>query len=1046
MRLQKLIISGFGPYASTQTLDFESNLQDKSMFVISGNTGAGKTTIFDAINFALYGSANGSEREGKSLRSDFAKPDTNTEVELWFSLRNKQYYVKRSPQYERPKQRGEGTTRKSASAEIKDIILEKTITGYVEVTNEVEKILGINSSQFKQLVMIPQGEFKKLLSADSKDKEAIFRKIFATEAFEQIQKQITENANTLKKNFDTQALYKKSVVGRFKHDMADELLNKALSVESPNYSLIAEKFEEISKTDNALKEELSSKLSKIKIACDNLTIELVKGEETNRKFGDFKEKNLIFSALMEKKNEFDHKKKLLDLAKKALEVKSFEERYLEKSDAFSNKESELRLLNIRIEELSTLYHHALLEFEAHKNNEPQKIKIQRDLDKIRSLKEKTAIYEIKKKSYLDIADMIEKYSDQVNKINEKIAADEIAIKACTSRLENISLLILETSKLETICNTYREIAVKINKLVKSIGEYVDINASHITKSREYEILDKEFTLLKKSCDSIEDAFRRNQAGLIAKDLAKGIPCPVCGSLDHPIPATLENYEVGEDVLKESKIKLEKNRDVRDSAQKELTSLYENLKSLKKNSILPLLEELFDISNFEKVEEIYVPISKLKESNLTKGKELKAIIDENQKIIQEEPETKEAKNQAENEILRLQEEKTVLTQSLENQKIEISAITENLKSIKADFEGEIKSISQLENEEKTATDQLTLMSTALINSEKNYNNLKETLDRESGQQTAKKAEIKNLEDEKINSKNQFHSKLIEIGFSDEAHYRKNLLNKADFEAIENDIRIFSENLRDAEISLKQAEKNIAGLDIVDLDEIRQKLYSVNENQKNIEVKTNEIYAKIQNNDEVLSELNNINNKITKLETEFAIIGDLAKIIRGDNSSKISFERYVLASYYEDIIEAANLRFNKISSGRFELSRKQEVGDARKGNGLDLEVFDNYTGKSRDVKTLSGGESFKASLSMALGLADVVQSYAGGIQLDTMFIDEGFGTLDPESLDKAIECLIDLQNDGRVVGIISHVPELKERIGTKLEVSMTNSGSKAEFIVD
>lgn len=226
-------------------------------------------------------------------------------------------------------------------------------------------------------------------------------------------------------------------------------------------------------------------------------------------------------------------------------------------------------------------------------------------------------------------------------------------------------------------------------------------------------------------------------------------------------------------------------------------------------------------------------------------------------------------------------------------------------------------------------------------------------------------------------------------------------------------------------------------------IEEELKIKNEDKIILEEKEKEIYLRVNQNGKILEDCKSFNKLIEADEKKYSNVGKLAKIINGDNPRKISFERYVLAAYFEDIITAANLRFSQMTCNRFVLLRKEELGDKRKGQGLDLQVFDNYTGKSRDVKTLSGGESFKASLSMALGLADVVQSYSGGIQLDTMFIDEGFGTLDPESLDAAIECLIELQGDGRVVGVISHVQELKDRIEVKLEVSSTNKGSKAEF---
>ena len=330
-------------------------------------------------------------------------------------------------------------------------------------------------------------------------------------------------------------------------------------------------------------------------------------------------------------------------------------------------------------------------------------------------------------------------------------------------------------------------------------------------------------------------------------------------------------------------------------------------------------------------------------------------------------------------------------------------------------------------------------------DESYAALKGQHDTSGGQIIAIKAEIKALEEDIESASDSFEKALRSANFEDSGSYAAALMEKTELSLAEKSLQEFRENLRVAESALEKAEKEAEGLAPADLEQAREKLEGIKKLQSDADKMAREAYSRIEGNRSVINELEDEAKKLIKLEEEYRTVGDLAKVIKGENSSRMSFERYVLASYYEDIISAANIRFGRMTLGRFELSRKQEVGDARKGSGLDLEVFDNYTGKARDVKTLSGGESFKASLSMALGLADVVQSYAGGIQLDTMFIDEGFGTLDPESLDKAVEALVELQSDGRMVGIISHVPELRERIDARLEVSTTANGSRAEFVV-
>ncbi|STA91788.1 SbcC/MukB-like Walker B domain-containing protein [Clostridium cochlearium] len=289
------------------------------------------------------------------------------------------------------------------------------------------------------------------------------------------------------------------------------------------------------------------------------------------------------------------------------------------------------------------------------------------------------------------------------------------------------------------------------------------------------------------------------------------------------------------------------------------------------------------------------------------------------------------------------------------------------------------------------------------------------------------------------------KIKNCGFKDYNHYLSMKLSEDELKNLDEDIQNYNQNVKTVKFNLDKAIKNSKDLKLRDENLIKQRLEKVEEEKSQLNREYNIIFSRLDNNRKTLKEIEKLNEKIKGKEEEYKVIGELARISNGDNDERITFERYVLAAYFDEIIDAANIRLSKMTGGRFLLVRKEEKGKGRRQEGLELEVFDNYTGKARHVKTLSGGESFKASLSLALGLADVIQSYAGGISLDTIFIDEGFGTLDPESLDNAIETLVDLQNDGRLVGIISHVPELKERIDTILEIIPTKEGSRARFLV-
>lgn len=942
MKLQKLIISAFGPYANTQVLDFESNLKDQTMFVISGNTGAGKTTIFDAINFALYGNASGSERDGKSLRSDFASSDTDTEIELWFSLKSKYYYIKRCPQYERAKLRGEGTTKKSAYAELKSIDDNKLITGYNEVTLAIEKILGINSSQFKQLVMIPQGEFKKLLNADSREKELIFRKIFATESFDQIQRQIVEKANNLSLQISDSLKNKQNSINRFIHE--DNDLKELITSPNPNYSVILTQFDSIINNDINDMKDFSKTNSNIKKTIESLTEKIIKGEEHNRKI-DY-----------------------LDRRIKALE------------------ELSQKIINTDI-----LFHESELELENNKKSYGEKSQLEKQIDRLNHLKDKLSVLNEKESNLTQIKSMIQSQESTILKNKKLYETTNNDIQIISQKLEDIQKLDIENLKLEQNLNEQRDMYSKINSVLKNIYLFDEISNNHKNKSIEFENFEKKYKSAKLNFENIEDNFRKNQAGILADSLIIGSPCPVCGSLDHPSPAKSNGALVSELDVKEAKLNFEKISNYRESLLTELTSIKQDLTSLVSNVITPSVSELFvdentklefNVTNsstiIQKLESIKMSISE-------KGVTTKAIYTQNKEIISQKETLLKNKKSLENNLLMLSDKEKLYQLELDDYKLKAASLNENINTIKLEFEGTIKAYDEITKEINEAKSKLELLEKNLTFAENNYKALKAQLDKLIGQKINSENEIENLKIEMSN----------EITFSN-------------------------------------------------LDEIKLNLESNKNELSIIESKIKLLDYRILNNQNIVSELKSLDKKTSELEGHYKTIGFLANVIKGENSSKISFERYVLSAYYEDIIDAANLRFSKMTMGRFELSRKQDVSDARKKSGLDLEIFDNYTGKFRDIKTLSGGESFKASLSMALGLADVVQSYSGGIQLDTMFIDEGFGTLDPESLEKAIECLIELQQDGRIVGIISHVPELKERIDTKLEVALSNNGSCAKFI--
>lgn len=1044
MKIKKLIITGFGPYAEKQELDFETHLDGKNMFVITGNTGAGKTTIFDAINFALYGEASGSERDGKNLRSDFADKSTPTEVELYFSLRNKDYYIKRSPQYFRAKQRGDGFTESKPTAEMK--FGDKTVSGPKEVTRLVEEILGITCEQFKQLVMIPQGEFKKLLNSDSDKKEEIFRKIFGTKVFSDIQQNIKLEANNLKKSIEQIQRDRENRIKAFSLKEEDEDLRRIINAKDLNIELILSKFKDTIDKDEIEEDIIKEKLKEINIEINNISKELVLANDINKKIDNLEKYKCDLDKLNLLKQEYETKAVKLESGKKSVTALSFEEKYKEKKISLLRVEDSLKRSIESLNKYKKEFEDAERKLKIENEKEDLKNDLRKKLDEIEKLKEKALNYQSNKEKLDKLKKESQYIIERIKQIDLDRNKKNDLIKLLSEELENINKLKDEKSSLDIQEINYISKQEKLNKLLSALEKCKLESQRHVKGTAFYENADKEYNEKKNNYEKLEDAFRRNQAGILAKGLVEGENCPVCGSTHHPKLAVIEAESINEEAVKEAKALADKFYEKREAYYRELTKIQAEINSLKEETIKPIFIEIFNEENLK--DDIEVAIEKVSFELKNNYSNLDKIINrkkEIEKVVSLELNKVKQKQEIEKFTEELRIELENKNKELLTKEGELKTQEANLQNIVSEFKGTIRSVKDLEEEQLKVNSTLEKLKEDYIKAEKDFNNIKTVYDKENGNRSSLEKVTENAKSELDDALKMFKEKVLELGFENYNDYSSSRMTEVEINALERDINKFNMDISNAQKVYNLSLEECKDLNKVDIRNIEEALETKNNEKINLEKTEKEIYLRISQNKRIIGECINYSKLIEADEEKYKTVGKLAKVINGDNPRKISFERYVLAAYFEDIIEAANIRFSQMTSNRFELLRKEELGDKRKGQGLDLEVFDNYTGKSRDVKTLSGGECFKASLSMALGLADVVQSYSGGIQLDTMFIDEGFGTLDPESLDSAIECLIDLQDDGRVVGVISHVQELKDRIETKLEVSSTNKGSKAVFKV-
>ena len=1038
MRPIKLTISAFGPYASKQVIDFEE-LKGRNIFVISGKTGAGKTTIFDAISYALYGEASGESRETDSLRSHFADDNTETYVELEFELRGEKYTVNRVPKQKKKKARGEGYTEKSADATL-TLPDGKVITKVKNVTDKIIEILGITREQFKQIVMLAQGEFKKLLLADSVEREGIFRKIFNTYDFEKIQAELKDKAANLSKNRT-----------KSKHEMEINLKNikgehDIVIDEYVDFPLVIEKLKDLLERDNNIYKTLNEEGKEVD---NNLQVKNQEKAiiETNNNL--LKEKEIITKALEEllsKEDEYKNKSKTIIDGKNAKEVKYIEDNLIETTKKLTKREEDYNLSLKNIDSLKLKQEEAnkLLQIEESKECDREKLSV--EINNLNKLEEKIIELDSLNNKVMHLKQSAENSKLQI--INNKKETEELKKSKEEKELQLKDIATLETKKveLESDIKAKNKTLDEVRELFKVIRSFQNTYIEHNNKAKEYKEFEVEYKKVKENYEKMDDLYKKEQAGILASKLQENEPCPVCGSTNHPNKATIkENLKIP------TKEELKVAKENLDKLEKENLEKINNLTTLNSNKTTYLEQ----VNNHLSMLSATLNIDKTFNSETAKvvknlGTELKSVIDKLKdellkvidKISLKEKIEKELNlitttiNEREQSLIKLEEcEKNYTTELTQN----ITKIDEYKKEIPEN----ITDLKTLNNLIEVKTKELNISKEKLAKLRLENENLAKKLEGENSTSKEINKSIEELKLEIANNKANFNEAIKEQGFDNIEDYENAKLKISMVESLEKEVENYNSELKLTKAKQEDIINKTKDIVFMDITTIDEEIRSIQNNKKELESKLRELHAIIVGNKTILKNVENLNIEFKEIEEEYKVLGELADLANGKKAPYISFERYILASYFEDIIEAANIRLEKMTGDRFSLIRKTSKSKGAGQKGLELEIYDNYTDSSRDVSSLSGGESFKASLSLALGLSDIVQSNAGGVSLDTMFVDEGFGTLDPQSLDNAIDSLLELQRGGRLVGIISHVEELKERIDAKLEVTSTSKGSKVEF---
>ena len=880
MKPIQLVLSAFGPYVERTVIDF-SALGEEGLFLIAGDTGAGKTTIFDAISFALYGEASGGKekRKSKSFHSDYVSDQTETYVELTFRHRGETWWIRRNLEYQRPAKKKkvgmETTTRQAADAQMRNEDTGEEILRMDDVNRRVRELLGLTQDQFTQTVMIAQGDFLKILTASSDDRKKLFRDLFHTNLYVDLQSRLQEKNRACAD--EQKALEQVILSAEGKIDPEAEFAEREILLsycgQIQHTDALCALLARLIEQEKAAQEQARAQKKEAADQIGALIAAVTEGERVNRDFADWESKRARLAALTAGQGEIDAQRAALAAARRAQQLETDE---------------------------------ALMR------------RTRRDMDAQRAaLSEAQAALEQAEKA---------------------LPETETRMKEAESRGGEIHALLAQAKQMEDC--------------LPVLGEVERLKAALDTQKRELQRLTADSSRAQAAYTAAQNSYYLSQAGLLARELKAGQPCPVCGSTAHPCPAQITPETVTRQALEQAA----QRRETAEKAQSDAaTRLAAN----------------------------------------------RAALDEREDRL------RALKIGADETRQRLAARIDAAHQAAADRQREIDAA---------------RSAYQALDKRKTAA--------------------------QSAVDAAQK-QLAALEKDLRAQTEAFEQKRAAHGFEDEASYRLAKRTNADIERLDREIRDFDEQKRTLAAQTHELEDKLSGRQRTDLAALQNRRAAALDRQAKAENAEKAMVRKLTLHESAEREIRQANAAIQKKRGKWQIIQELytccAGIAAGNPRAKLTFEAYVQQYYFRFVVAAANKRLTRLTDGMFTLRVMREAANRVSQSGLDLEVLDRSTGQARDVSTLSGGESFLASLALALGLSDAVQSQSGQIRMDAMFIDEGFGSLDENALRSSIDVLLELADGKRLIGIISHVQELEERIDKQIVVTKTPNGSTVRMNV-
>ena len=1027
MKPISLTIEAFGPYRDSVTLDF-STLQDHSMFLISGPTGAGKTSILDAMVYALYGEPSGEVRKIDAIRSDFAEPERMTRVDFSFAIGEAQYRVERLPKQLVAKKRGTGMREQNASAtvyEMKDGEWKVIATSAAAIRDTVQRIIGFRKDQFLQVILLPQGEFRKLLVASTSEREELLHTLFRTELYRKLQEALKAAYDDAKAGIEANLTKQAALIQSIPHDeetivLTAQHVRELLANREPyRDGLVVKRDEAVAEVEqfNALRKEWAV----YNQAQQSLTeaaskLDLVKAREWERSSLHEKVQFLtsltptyeLYKQFSDKQSALETLETALSDAKKGVEIASQQESkcteahevLASQAETIQAKRTTLAQLRQQSEKFDEL---ALLN------------------------KELTTL-----KRNLETQDR--EKSDAELQAQHKLVADlEVALVEARKQFQ------ANSKDLEGIPRIQEQLS-QLQRYSELLGQKEKIEHDIDGKDRSLAVIDESVQSSKVQLERLEHLMAEGRAFELVHLVVDNEPCPVCGSTEHPqLASKPELYPTKEEI--------EAARAVRDGAlQKQASEIGQ------KETLVIRLHELDEevkeqVTKFTSLIDGFSEdtFDSIQQDLLSQMEELTALRSDTEQLSKTIATNEDKLSGAKETLAKLEMAHKELLESLHDLEIQLSSVQAKIDALSkilptTDFDAWNKQIESLETEINAYDEQVEVC-------ERNLEAARKQLNAQRGRQETLSVQV----EEETNNLDIIYKEYIKSLQSisvGEVDFVETLGDYKGLDTFRTELHVLDEDFNKAQ-AVYDAALKVAKSIVEPSATVSDEVYDAAVERRDTLVGNLAAWDKETKHIETtLASLEELDVAMGEARNEVEFLSRLNDLANGGEQGfkNVTFERYVLGAILDEVVYAANLRLQKMSRSRYSLERSDYTGGGRGKQGLDLAVMDAFTGQSRPANTLSGGETFLASMALALGLADVIQSYAGGIHMDTMFIDEGFGTLDPDTLELAMETLVQLQSSGRLIGMISHVPELKTRIPAHLEVTRGDDGSTAKFVIN